>query len=134
MRYSISEIGFRHVPLSDSEEPAIWPLFSYPPFPLPLPLFKTSPLFIPAKVLYFDKSLLHHWLLLSLSGCFRFRNSTSNTSYLTFANKRFAKFLSLVVRRRRLKICPENENRRAQNLPGHFVAPLKLFAIDMPNL
>ena len=61
--------SYRHVPLSDSEEPAIWPLFSQPPFPLSLPLFIT------ARVLYFDQSLLHHWLSLSLSGCFRFRNA-----------------------------------------------------------
>ena len=50
------------------------------PFFKTSPLFLELPLFIPAEVLYFDKSLLHHWLLLSLSGCFRFRNSMSNTS------------------------------------------------------
>ena len=44
------------------------------------PLFLELPLFITAKVLYFDTSLLHHWLSLSLPGCFRFRNSMSNTS------------------------------------------------------
>ena len=44
------------------------------------PLFLELPLFITAKVLYFDKSLLHHWLSLSLSGCFRFRNSMSSAS------------------------------------------------------
>ena len=44
------------------------------------PLFLELPLFITAKVLYFDKSLLHHWLSLSLSGCFRFHNSMSDMS------------------------------------------------------
>ena len=42
------------------------------------PLFLELPLFIAARVLYFDQSLLHHWLSLSLSGCFRFRNAFEN--------------------------------------------------------
>ena len=77
---------------------------AFSPFLKSRPFFRTSPFLRTKNTL--EIFLFHHSLASSssLSGCFRLRNSASNTLKLTFANKMFSKFLSLVLRRLWLKM------------------------------
>ena len=77
-------------------------VFSHQTVPFSHRFFKSQPFFRTPPFLRTKNTLeillFHHSLASSsLSGCFRLRNSASNTSKLTFANKMFSKFSNLYL-------------------------------------
>ena len=96
----IERVHYRHGPFWDFGQTVFYTpnrsVFS-PFFFKSWPFFRTPPFLRTKNTL--EILLFHHSLASSssLSGCFRLRNSASNTSKLTFANKMFSKFSNLYL-------------------------------------